>query len=249
MAGRQEGVGWRFQFTLRTLFVAVTIVAAYFAGYASHRRPAMTVQTVQRDARIERLINDLSIPSGALLCDRGTIGAINQLRKQSFLDEGIDEVHPYCQLPPQTGGDLLAASCPTQYFDRYHAMEVSLRDRARVTCRVLALELEGNLGLGKYFNENPGVFETRIRPLLLRLLDGRYDDLNVKACGALLAGGDRSGKCLNRLKEMLQAPPLTTQDYRMRRRRCPLPPARDHAVELNERYKLELLAEQATEDE
>lgn len=238
---------WRphVQFSLRTLLVAILAVALigdYFVLQRSEKqRKRQEFQQLEQDCKITRCLQQLQVPDEVLYGDESDWQRLAHVRHDSFERHGIGSHLDFDRL---LAGQLMYASQPVSPENWGHtssSLEKGWREASLSACRFIAASLTNQ---PERWRDHPELFQRRIRPLVMRLLEADPSpEITVAACHALLAGGDRNPQILAALQEVLDPP---YQPGLMHRRGQPdhfnrsFVYIKESALEINEQFELGL---------
>lgn len=232
----------KFQFSTRGLLVVMLLIALGVGLWVRQRnkveRQAREAERQAQYAQVERWIRQLEAPDEAIFSDKRTLDQIIQLRQASYLEQGIAKVHPYDAIADFHGDAkvLDAAGIEPDNLElhgRACSLEAWHLKQATDACRQMAFEFDSRRPTGLSLLKDKHTFQTRIRPLLWRILQGNSgltSELRVEACRALLAAGDRSAETRSALARIMRSPADVSTIIPKQR-----------ADELNEKYQLRLL--------
>jgi len=165
----------------------------------------------RQDVAMSNLLWNLSVPDEAILCDGNAIAQIADIRKRCWREESFQAFLPAYSIIGGGQGNW-GINSPSAW----HAISVDRADKApwelfqvqRVpeVCADLAGQMKDNRGLGKYLKDHKDLFESEVRPRLLRLLGARSNGaIPLAACQVLLAAGERSDLVRGELSRLAAA--------------------------------------------
>jgi len=175
---------WRF--SLKGLLLLILVVAAalsgffhYRAGQRNHQLAEELRQFHAKEAawRYEldlRVIEaDLKVPTEALYGRYMPRGRIDQLRWEAFEKFGVQEFVPYYYVHSHRSDDPLLHGIAPAFFrlknwenNQDSFWEGFAINHADDGCEILIGKLQHDEGFRRYLEENPEIFQKRLRPAL-----------------------------------------------------------------------------------
>jgi hypothetical protein len=261
MASEPSPPANRRRFSIRGALLVIAAISVILAAVYNYRQARESARLREENARLTREMQSLKLeaelkqfeeglkaPIEAITWHNVPFKEISKLRQQAMKKSGIDYYPPYSKVCSDIG-DFDLPITPTQYYLRssseyaghigsYESYWESLATR---TCERLAMELSQDKPLGRYLRENPTVFRKRLRPLLLRLVQGPIW-MRSSACETLIVGGDRTEAVLDAVGGILSEPKLTVHRRTAKGEIVVKEFSRQKQkwTELNERYQLDL---------
>ncbi|MGE3166221.1 MAG: hypothetical protein AB7O52_15045 [Planctomycetota bacterium] len=153
----------------------------------------------EREVLLQEFAFQVNIPEEALYYDAATLEQVSAVRRDSLERLGIDSVRPYFQL--RHPRERLLFDDRGVPIERVPLSDVTslvplslehswIRESFRA-CAILFSEMECGDGIGAFLKENPAVFDERVRPHMLRLLECRHPWPRRGASLVLYSMGDR----------------------------------------------------------
>lgn len=175
---------------------------------------ANKARAYEREVLLQEFTFHVNIPEEALYYDETALQMVSAVRRESLERLGIDSVRPYFQLlhprerllftkegipiervPLSEAGSLVPLSLEHSW----------IRESFRA-CAILFSEMECGDGMGAFLKENPALFDERVRPHMVRLLDCRHPWPRRGASLVLYSMGDRDERLRVLLEQLLAEP-------------------------------------------
>ncbi len=194
---------------LLTVLVALVVLLSL-----SLRENTKKAQTLQDELDLERWIVRLQVPSEALYLDPEFLSETAKLRAKLHTDRGTKTFLPYSAvtMPSGSAGEMPAVvpQSPVPADDAGALFQASYEQfwhtRSWAACEMLADQIETNDGMGRWFLGHREVFDERIRPLLLRILESYHPWPRRSACRVLIAIGDRDPALKMEMERLVEEP-------------------------------------------
>jgi hypothetical protein len=232
----------RLRFGLGKIFLATAIVAAILAAIYNLRAGAHTQAENQRlsaeneslrselaamklEVKLQRLEEDLKVPNAALFRLYFPWGEFNAKRFEALERFGVDRFAPYYDVVhhgreppfdylqgfPEDPRWALNEDKRTNQGSFIEGFHINF---PRGACVRLLNSLRRDAEFRAYLDKDPGLFQKRLRPLLLRLAMAPETNWRYLACEALLEMGDRSAPLMEVLRRSLARPAMLPDDVR-----------------------------------
>lgn len=165
----------------------------------------------EREILLQELTFQINIPEEALYYDEATLHEVSAARKASLERLGIDSIRPYFQLlhprerllfSPQGVPIERVPLSETESLVSLSLEHSWIRESFRA-CAILFSEMEAGDGIGAFLKENPSLFDERVRPHMLRLLECHHPWPRRGASLVLYAVGDRDDPLRAVLEQLL----------------------------------------------